>query len=82
MLIWFIAFSSRGVEITLNELEIGDIIQLSFNGIIYGHTLFVTEVNKDEIKICSHTIDSKNRLLLILYQLNKTLGCYYEFSYG
>ena len=53
----------RGSVITKDELEIGDLIQLNFIGNIYGHTLFVTEINGDDIKICSHTIDSKDRLL-------------------
>lgn len=53
----------RGSVITKDELEIGDLIQLNFSGNIYGHTLFVTEINGDDIKICSHTIDSKDRLL-------------------
>lgn len=54
----------RGSLVELNELEIGDIIQLSFNGIIFGHTLIVTEIGKGEIKVCAHTIDSKDRNLV------------------
>lgn len=53
----------RGNIISRSEIEIGDIIQLSFNNNIYGHTLFVTHVAGNEIRICSHTIDSKDRLL-------------------
>ena len=53
----------RGSIITKDELEIGDLIQLNFSGNIYGHTLFVTEINGDDIRVCSHTIDSKDRLL-------------------
>lgn len=53
----------RGSVITKDELEIGDLIQLNFSGNIYGHTLFVTEINGDDIRVCSHTIDSKDRLL-------------------
>lgn len=53
----------RGSVITKDQLEIGDLIQLNFSGNIYGHTLFVTEINGDDIRVCSHTIDSKDRLL-------------------
>lgn len=53
----------RGIEISRSELELGDIIQLSFGNNIYGHTLIVTSLENDEIRICAHTIDSKNRLL-------------------
>ena len=52
-----------GSVITKDQLEIGDLIQLNFSGNIYGHTLFVTEINGDDIRVCSHTIDSKDRLL-------------------
>ena len=51
----------RGILIEKNELEIGDIIQFSFDGVIFGHSLFVTEINGDKIKICTHTMDAKNR---------------------
>lgn len=52
----------RGSVVSLNEVEIGDLIQLSFNGVVYGHTLIVTSID-NEILICAHTIDSKDRLL-------------------
>lgn len=53
----------RGKEIAKEELEVGDIIQLSFSQNIYGHTLIVTNIENGEIRICAHTIDSKNRPL-------------------
>ena len=53
----------RGKLINKNELEIGDIIQLSFNNGVFGHSLIVTSLDDDEIRVCAHTIDSKNRLL-------------------
>lgn len=53
----------RGITILKNELEIGDVIQLSFANDIFGHTLIVTSLENSEIRICAHTIDSKNRLL-------------------
>lgn len=53
----------RGILIEKNELELGDLIQLSFDGVIFGHSLIVTEMSGGEIKISTHTIDAKNRLL-------------------
>ena len=51
----------KGVVINKNELEIGDIMQLSFDGNIYGHTLIVTKIVDTKIYVCAHTIDAKNR---------------------
>lgn len=53
----------KGIVIDKSELEIGDIIQLSFLDDVYGHSLIVTSIENNEIRICTHTIDSKNRLL-------------------
>lgn len=53
----------RGQLITRDELEIGDVIQLSFMNGIFGHTLMVTEINGSEIFICAHTVDAKDRPL-------------------
>ena len=49
----------RGELINKAEIELGDIIQLSFGYDIYGHTLIVTSFEGDSIRICAHTIDSK-----------------------
>ncbi|MBQ9315126.1 MAG: amidase domain-containing protein [Clostridia bacterium] len=53
----------QGVEIQKSELEIGDIIQLSFSNNIYGHSLIVTSIENEAIRVCAHTVDSKNRPL-------------------
>lgn len=50
-----------GKEVGREEIEIGDVIQLSFDGNIFGHTLFVTQLEGNEIFVCTHTIDAKNR---------------------
>lgn len=54
-----------GKEVSKNEIEIGDIAQLSFNGTSFGHTLLITKiVNKsalNQIFISSHTFDSFNK---------------------
>ena len=51
----------KGIEVNKDEIEEGDVIQLSFDGNIYGHTLIVTKIEGDKILISAHTIDSKNR---------------------
>ncbi len=53
----------RGKIISREEIEIGDVIQLSFGNGVFGHSLIVTSLYNGEIRICAHTIDSKNRLL-------------------
>lgn len=53
----------RGILVSKKDVEIGDVIQLSFSSNIYGHTLLITSIDNNDIKICAHTIDSKNRSL-------------------
>ena len=58
-------------EISAEEAEAGDIVQLSFNGRHFQHTPFIVEVSRkpgvpfsfDSIKICAHSFDSQNRAL-------------------
>ena len=49
------------VEVPIYEAEPGDIVQLSFDGTTYRHSLFVVETGKkpdlNNIKIATHTID-------------------------
>lgn len=56
-----------GKEIDNEGIEIGDIVQLSFDGISYGHTLIIVKIqNKmdiNQIFIASHTYDSFNKRL-------------------
>ncbi len=45
----------------IDELQIGDIIQLSFDGNIFGHSLLVIEKegnDLDKIYIATHTFDT------------------------
>ena len=53
----------RGLLIPKEELEVGDVIQLSFSNGVFGHSLIVTSLENNEIRICAHTIDSKDRLI-------------------
>lgn len=44
-----------------NKVDIGDIIQLSFDGKIFTHSLIVTGIEQNNILIASHTLDSYGR---------------------
>ena len=55
-----------GKEINIDEVEKGDIVQLSFDGKKYHHTLIITDIigfekKPSSILIASHTEDSYNR---------------------
>ncbi len=56
-----------GKEAKINEIEIGDIAQLSFDGDKFEHTLMIVNIeNKftlSKIKIASHTFDSFNKAI-------------------
>ena len=55
----------RGQNVKLDNLEIGDLIQLSFDGVKFSHTLIIVNITKpqmlDNIYVASHTYDSYNR---------------------
>lgn len=51
-----------GTEVGLQDVEIGDLIQLS-NGVDFYHTLVITEIKDGEIYICANSIDSLDRPL-------------------
>ena len=53
----------KGKEISVNELQVGDLIQLSFDGNVYGHSLIVTKLENNKIYVSTHTIDAKDREL-------------------
>jgi hypothetical protein len=54
-------------KVDLSGIQIGDVIQLSFDGVVFGHSLFVVETGKlpaaDNILIATHTNDSDYRPL-------------------
>ena len=55
------SFGPHGIEVTSNEILPGDIAQLSFDGNIFGHSLFIIEVNSpslNDIVIATHTFDT------------------------
>ena len=61
----------RAKIVQQNELQIGDIAQLSFNNNIYGHSLFIINIDDvndlNKIQIATHTYDV----------LEKSIGEYY-----
>ena len=61
----------RGVLVPLAQVEIGDVIQLSFNGVTFSHTLLVVEVGnpvrEDTVLIATHTDDSDYRPISTYY---------------
>lgn len=54
-----------GKAVTKNEVQIGDVAQLSFDGNIFGHTLVIVNIEEigdlHKMKIASHTFDSFNK---------------------
>ena len=62
-----------GREAKLEELEKGDLIQLSFDGTTFGHTLIITNIRNKNIYIASHTEDSYDRNVLT-YNFRKLRG--------
>lgn len=62
-----------GSEVSLDELELGDVIQLSFNGTTFGHSLIVVNKDSDEIYVAAHTFNTYNRELCA-YSYEKLRG--------
>jgi len=55
-----------GVLVSLENLDLGDIVQLSFDGITFSHSLIVVKISDfqlNSIFIASHSIDSFNKPL-------------------
>lgn len=50
----------KGRKSEINNLEVGDIIQLSFNGLTYSHTLVVVKPGRtiEDTLIAAHTFDA------------------------
>lgn len=52
-----------GKEVSKEDLELGDIIQLSFDGNRFSHSLIVTNKKNTDIFVSTHSKDSLNRNL-------------------
>ena len=66
--------SGAGVDaklVTIDKIEIGDVIQISQNKNVFNHSLFVTKIvgnaSFDTIYITCHTFDAKDKLLSDYY---------------
>ncbi len=54
------SYGPRGQELSQNEIMPGDTAQLSFDGITFGHSLFIINVNGpslNNISVATHTYD-------------------------
>jgi hypothetical protein len=54
----------RGTDGVVSQVQPGDVIQLSFDGVTFGHSLFVVGIAPDgDPLVCTHTYDSDSRAL-------------------
>ena len=51
------------VETAIENLQVGDIIQLSFDGVKFSHSLLVTAFENGEALVSTHSFDSLDRAL-------------------
>lgn len=55
------SFGPRGLEVSQNNIEVGDIAQLSFSGNKFEHSLFIIDIKNvndlNKISIATHTYD-------------------------
>lgn len=52
-----------GSTIPVEHSRVGDIIQLSFDGYRFSHSLLITDIRNGEIFITTHSLDSLDRSL-------------------
>ena len=52
-----------GIKTSKNNVEEGDIIQLSFDNRIFSHSLFITKIVGESIYVATHTDDNLNKAL-------------------
>lgn len=52
-----------GHEAPMKEAIPGDVVQLSFDGQIFGHSLYVVQAGSGDILITTHTFNADNRPL-------------------
>ena len=59
------SYGPRGVEVSQNKIEVGDIAQLSFSGNTFEHSLFIIDIKNindlNKIFIATHTYDALNK---------------------
>ena len=52
---------------TINNLEVGDLIQIRQNPLIFNHTLIISKIENGEIFVCAHSNDALNKPLKSYY---------------
>lgn len=52
-----------GVFDKVENLEVGDLVQLRQNPTHFNHTVIITKKTEDEILVCAHSVDAKNKPL-------------------
>lgn len=61
------SYGPRGIDSSLNDIELGDIAQLSFDGNNFSHSLiivnidFTQQISLDNIYVAAHTYDVLNK---------------------
>lgn len=58
-----------GKEASQGEIEVGDIVQLSFDGVTFGHNLIVVDTSYG-IKVAAHSFDVYGKGLMA-YNFNR-----------
>ncbi|MCI8589874.1 MAG: amidase domain-containing protein [Clostridiales bacterium] len=57
----------RGEETSIHEIEKGDVVQLSFDGVVFHHSLLVVDTgikkNSDHLLLATHSYDADDRPL-------------------
>lgn len=59
-----------GEDVSIQDIQVGDIAQLSFDGNVFGHSLLIIEKDINGILIATHTQDQYGRNLAT-YNFNK-----------
>lgn len=59
-----------GEETNMQNIQVGDVIQLSFDGSVFGHSLLIVKKEINKILIATHTQDEYGRNLAT-YNFNK-----------
>ena len=52
-----------GIEVPTQQIRLGDVVQLANTQGVYYHTLIVTGMDGDDLLVCAHTDDARNRPL-------------------
>lgn len=59
-----------GIELPLEHALAGDIIQLSYDGVKFGHSLFIVDIG-DDIRVAQHSSENDDNRSFTTYQYEK-----------